>query len=308
MLRIGTLNIWFDNKLRAARTRALIVAIKQLNLDICCLQEVIPEVALEIMNAFPGWSCSDPGDGSSVAPYGVMAMVAPGTHARMCFHDLPTNMCRRLLVIECGNITVATVHLESLNNHPTRTAQLLECRRLLAPFEDVLLVGDFNFDSERNFQPPHRPLENEALGVCLPDYVDVWPALRSDRGLTFDSTNNPYIPRPEHMRYDRVMSRTANWRAIRIERFGHESFDHLVELSAQERDHLERPPTPPRPVAKCSPDPFSLGIESETHLAQMLKVASESTYDSPRQEQTPFLLSDHFGLFVEIQRVDGCLS
>merc|ERR1712032_33940 len=136
---------------------------------------------------------------------------------------------------------VGTVHLESLANHPTRESQLLNCKAALAPYSNAVLVGDFNFDSERNFQAPHEPLENEALARIMPEFVDLWPALRRERGLTFDSSVNPYICRPEHMRYDRVMTRLTKYRASAIAMFGDEPVDHLVELSPKEREHADRP-------------------------------------------------------------------
>merc|ERR1719502_1450062 len=102
-------------------------------------------------------------------------------------------MARQLLVTQLEDFAIGTVHLESLANHPTRQEQLRICKSVLASHKNAILVGDFNFDSERNFAPPHDPLENEALAQIMPDYIDLWPSLRAERGLTFDSTVNPYI-------------------------------------------------------------------------------------------------------------------
>eukprot|EP00746_Dinoflagellata_sp_MGD_P074188 gnl/MRDRNA2_/MRDRNA2_300002_c0_seq1.p1 gnl/MRDRNA2_/MRDRNA2_300002_c0~~gnl/MRDRNA2_/MRDRNA2_300002_c0_seq1.p1 ORF type:complete len:158 (-),score=24.32 gnl/MRDRNA2_/MRDRNA2_300002_c0_seq1:94-567(-) len=100
----------------------------------------------------------------------------------------------------------------------TREQQLTICAEGLAPFSDALLVGDFNFDSERNFLPPHKPLHNDALQRLGPEFVDVWAALRSDRGFTFDGGSNPHVKnKREQMRYDRVLARVRNWRCKRID-------------------------------------------------------------------------------------------
>jgi hypothetical protein len=140
-------------------------------------------------------------------------------------------MSRRLLVTCLEDLAIGNVHLESLANHPVRKAQLCACERALKHFSDALLVGDFNFDSQQNWSPPHRPLENAALEEFMHGFVDVWPHLRRERGLTFDSSICPYIRKHEQMRYDRVMARVVKWVAKSIERVGHEPMD--VKLSSR---------------------------------------------------------------------------
>lgn len=311
MLRIATLNIWFDEKLRKARTKALLEVILQMDADVICLQEVVPQVAAALVAWLPRWSCSDPGDGSTVAPYGVMALVAPRIDdVQFSFHDLPTFMCRRLLVTHIRGVAVGTVHLESLASHPVREKQLRVCRRVLAPHSDALLVGDFNFDSHRNFSPPHNPLENEALVNIVPDFVDVWPALQSDRGLTFDSAVNPYIGKSEQMRYDRVMVRLAKWGAASIDMFGHQAVDDLVQLSPLEKEHAQRPPTPQRPVRRHR-EPLSWGQHSasaSTGCAQMPAVSSAEGEHTPPRARSKFFLSDHFGLIVDLAPIQSDLG
>lgn len=312
MLQVLTLNVWFGDKLRDARTKALLEVIRACAPAVCCLQEVVPEVAALLVDGLPDWNSSDPGDGSTLAPYGVMVLARPGLSARFSFHDLPTDMCRRLLVAELPGLTVGTVHLESLANHPTREAQLQACAAVLAAFPDAVLVGDFNFDSDRNFRPPHDPLENLALQRFMPDFVDVWSALRpSERGLTFDSATNPYIQAPEHMRYDRVLARLQTWSATSIELVGDTPVDHLVELSAVEIDWLERPPTPPRPapgMRKC-PD-FGFGgfdLEPSTtcdaELSPPASSADASAETPSPRKKTRLFLSDHFGLLVSFEEL-----
>jgi hypothetical protein len=160
-----------------------------------------------------------------------MTLVSPVCNPHFWFYDLPTRMSRRLLVTFLEDLAIGNVHLESLANHPVREAQLRECVQALKHFSDALLVGDFNFDSQQNWSPPHSPLENDALAEIMHGFVDVWPLLRTDRGLTFDSSICPYIRKHEQMRYDRVMARVVKWVAHSIERVGHEPLD--VDLSSR---------------------------------------------------------------------------
>lgn len=311
-MRVLTFNVWFDEKLRDARTRGLVEVLNRERPDVCCLQEVVPEVAVQLMSRFPTWKSSDPGDGSSVGSYGVMALVRPGLEVRFSFHKLPTDMDRRLLVTRLHDMAIGTVHLESLANHMTRQAQLRECSKVLAAFHqsdgsDALLVGDFNFDSERNFAPPHLPLENEALAACLPGFTDVWPFLRADRGLTFDSAICPYIRQAEQMRYDRVMSRAVAWKVDAIERVGHEQLH--IELSEREQREMARPPTPGRPSSKPRPDPFQFveALPVETPQRQDDCPAERHDvlrHETPPRKGTELFLSDHFGLIASFIRND----
>jgi len=300
MLKLLTLNLWFSDKLRHARTRAVLKLIEDERPTVCCFQEVVPEVAQLLVRSLPGWSASDPGDGSTVAPYGVMTLVAPGTPANFSFHKLPTRMWRWLLVAELEGLAVGTVHLESLANHPVREAQLEVCASVLRRHHDSVLVGDFNFDSERNFHPPHDPLENEALAQRAPGFVDLWPVLHpGERGLTFDSAINPYLDQSEQMRYDRVIARLQSWRATGIARVGHESVDP-DGLTPQEQAELERPPTPPRPSRDLKPrdSPWEQFPKEE-------EVASPASKQSGLEETPPprrgrLFLSDHFGLLATL--------
>eukprot|EP00927_Polykrikos_kofoidii_P052324 TRINITY_DN46105_c0_g1_i1.p1 TRINITY_DN46105_c0_g1~~TRINITY_DN46105_c0_g1_i1.p1 ORF type:complete len:351 (-),score=36.91 TRINITY_DN46105_c0_g1_i1:22-1035(-) len=320
-LRILALNVWFDFKLRAARTQALVALIQSAPLHACCFQEVVPEVAQMLRRALPDWSCSDPGDGSTVQPYGVMSLVSPGVAAEFTFHSMPTNMCRRLLVSNLdGRLIVGNVHLESLDNQSTREQQLCVCSRVLGASANAVLVGDFNFDSERNFKAPHAPLDNLALAKCLPGFVDVWPELRADPGLTFNSAINPYIGMHEMMRYDRVLAQLVEWQPSAIELFGREPVDHLVELTAREQDLLNRPPTPPRPSLRpCMPiwgdGVDDMSLESMTTVTPASPPQSGEPRESavaetpPGTPRTPtkargkLFLSDHFGLLVTLAHV-----
>jgi hypothetical protein len=184
--------------------------------------------------------------------------------------------------------------------------QLRICHEVLMQYPDALLLGDFNFDSERNFSPPpHVPLENAALANIMPEFVDVWPALRHERGLTFNSDLNPYIGKPEHMRYDRIITRLASWQVQSIDMFGDEPMDQFRELSDWEQDHANRPPTPTRPQPRPRRDPFSFeqsDDEGQTNTTDGGASAQEPA--SPRA-RSRFFLSDHFGLIASLVRTSA---
>lgn len=303
MLRVLTLNIWFDLKLRAARLEALLQVIHSSDASVCCLQEVVPDVAKALRERLPEWRSSDPGDGSSVEPYGVMILVRPDTLVlSFHFHEFRTEMARRLLVAELEGITIATVHLESLGNHGHRQDQLRVCNCVLDNYADAILLGDFNFDSEKNYSPPHDPLENQALQL-IPDFVDVWQVLRqSERGLTFDSKLNTYIGKSEQMRYDRVMAKIRGWRATQIDLIGDKPVDHLVQLSAHEQAWLERPPTPPRPSLRPRDSDLWCVGEADGELAQDVLV-QRARVESPPPRKKGLFLSDHFGLLADFVKL-----
>ena len=165
----------------------------------------------------------------------VLAFAQPGIPAEFEYHPLPTDMCRRLLLVKVPGLVIGTVHLESLANPNMRREQLKCCAAILAPFADAMLVGDFNFDSEQNFKPPHDPLENSALAL-LQNFSDLWTVLRpGEAGKTFDSTLNPYIGEYERMRYDRVMAKLQAWRPKEIRLVGDEPLDH-IPLTPKEQD------------------------------------------------------------------------
>ncbi len=86
-----------------------------------------------------------------------------------------------------------------------------------------LLVGDFNFDDERNFNKhDSRPTEESLWQQQLPDFVDVWRQLKQDAGKTFDTSRNVNLDnhRSQVMRYDRIVAgphSNVEWKPASIE-------------------------------------------------------------------------------------------
>ena len=180
--------------------------------DVICFQEVTTAF-LEEVSKVPWISeeylCSDPNyDGSSLNGYGCAILCKGNLKPHFSFTDFEnSNMGRHLLAMSCEidgkgksrNVNVGCVHLESLNNAKIRKEQLLACNALLPPGRSIL-VGDFNFCSERNYDGS-LPLENDCLSDVIPSYQDVWQKLKpGEKGYTFDSQINKMLRKFEQAR------------------------------------------------------------------------------------------------------------
>jgi endonuclease/exonuclease/phosphatase family metal-dependent hydrolase len=218
-LKILSWNIWFESFAYDIRMEMIFTVIKETSPDVICLQEVLPKTIPMIMHQswYSEYDISDPGTGQSVEPYGVVLLVKKKLHAKFKVHPFPTEMARQLLTAEITKdgetILVGTVHLESLNYHNVREQQLEVCQKVFRNYKNVILCGDFNFCSYRNFAVSRKPLENDSLGAILPEFVDVWPEQHpEEKGYTFDSDSNRNIRKHEVMRYDRFMYTPARGR------------------------------------------------------------------------------------------------
>lgn len=252
-LTVVTWNVWFAPHEADARMDALFSEVLTAAPDVLCLQEVLPELAASVRASVALCAAYEisPND---IEFYGCLMLVRRSLRPSFGEVAFPSRMGRTLLIAECRHPTsgiplaVATAHLESLANAPTRARQLATAHEALSGHERALLLGDFNFDATQNFgdwrelpprpQRPTReddseddepyvgpvrmerpPLENQVLADRLPDYVDAWPALRGDDdpGHTFDGAANPYVSDPqERMRYDRVMLKGVQPTSIRM--------------------------------------------------------------------------------------------
>eukprot|EP01031_Cornospumella_fuschlensis_P034471 gene34471-41733_t len=288
VLSVLTWNIWFDFFQQAARYGGIVGIIGSLRPDVVCLQEVTTSFIRILKNSsLPSmYSISDDLTGESVLPYGTLTMVRKELHATFAFVDFPSWMNRRLLTAEIphsnGNVIVGNVHLESLDNHPTREAQLQICQKVFLPYSFYVLVGDFNFCSYRNFIRDNSVLENDSLQRILPGSHDMWldfhdPAVNP--GHTFDGKHNPLVRHKEEiMRYDRIIyydrgNAAKQWKAQSIEIIG----NFPLSDNGSERT-VFRPGVPPiRPRKAFQHD-----------------------------EQTLVYPSDHFGLYGRFA-IDGKL-
>lgn len=199
----------------------------------------------------PGAIISDiTGTGSFLPnPYGNVIIVNNPSLVAQNFEvtTFPSEFGRNLIVarfsLENGeSLAIGTVHLESLHNAKTRQLQLQICNVKLSATDHALLLGDFNFDDKRNFNPQlNEPLENDGMRASLPGWQDTWEILRpQDEGKTFDTDKNPLILRHkfERMRYDRIMFKSGRLSPSEIDMLGTEPFDKTSDGDLVISDHF----------------------------------------------------------------------
>lgn len=168
--------------------------------------------------------------GKTVIPYGVLILSRIPIH-KLTMVSLPTQMYRSALIAEfiINNeiIQVGTVHLESLDSRLYREDQLHIISKHLTASTN-LLMGDFNFDSERNWDPKETPLENDNIKKFYPKHVDLWFVLNPNdpHAKTFDTEVNTMISgtTSERMRYDRQIMNSETWKPKSIEMLGTKAF------------------------------------------------------------------------------------
>lgn len=237
-LTVLTWNVWFENVQYRRRMEYILNLVLEKSPDVACFQEVLQEFAdmiykhpivIELYHVSPFTSRG----------YGVLTMVKKEYSPQFSFVSFPTRMGRELLKASFNkdnhHVVVGNVHLESLDSAPRRAEQLRICAKELNKEAFPILVGDFNFCSERNFHNiPGAPLENDILKSTIPDFQDLWKLQirtlpvsntnveNEDRstpvkgkldsseallGYTFDSAVNSMILQHERMRYDRIMAK-----------------------------------------------------------------------------------------------------
>jgi len=226
-ITVITYNVWFDNSNRNIRWEAILELCEDQKADFVCLQEVTVEVCKGMCESpfvRENYFVSD-FDGRTIGSYGCLLLSR--FPVRFYRYRLPTGMGRWLLAAEAlGNgrrTCVATVHLESLNQAPRRREQLLLIaqRMSISNYEAMWLMGDFNFDSTRNFRKDDgNPLENLNIQDFFPG-CDVWSNLwPDDPGPTFDTVRNKMLNKQtfECMRYDRILHGpvASPWKALEI--------------------------------------------------------------------------------------------
>ena len=218
IFRVLTYNVWFDSFHFDERMQHIIHETLALNPDICCFQEVLPQFAsalhsnAELNEKYVMSSFTDSG-------YGTITLARKSLLPSFETVEFPSHMGRSLLkttvMVNSVRVGVGNVHLESLANEDRRREQLVISEQSLRDYDISVLVGDFNFCSERNFFfEANKPLENEVLKEVLPNYVDGWPYVHKSNieskrlmGYTFDSEVNKMFRKTEQMRYDRVLTR-----------------------------------------------------------------------------------------------------
>jgi endonuclease/exonuclease/phosphatase family metal-dependent hydrolase len=213
-LTLLTWNVWFGRYRFAERTAGLLDELRWRAPDVVALQEVTEELLAKLTEdplVRSTYQLSDT-DSSTFERYGVVLLSRQPIRA-LTMLPLPSQMGRRLVAVQlaCG-LTVASVHLESMDASTTRAAQL----RIIQPWllqraEQVVLMGDMNF-------APGAPEECAALD---PTFADAWDHHGfSSPGYTADGLRNAMRRRfhedPTQRRIDRVFVRTTEWRVQEI--------------------------------------------------------------------------------------------
>ena len=181
---ILTWNVWFEPFQFEARAAAVFATIAARRPAVVALQEVTPRfLALLLRERWAtedyAFSSVDTTEGDwvvntargGVCPYGCVLLVDRALQPIFHVVPLPSQMDRSLvlayLLLPGGaELTVCTVHLESLGTQPTRERQLRTISRALDPAGGPAVVtGDFNFDSRRNWSARYETAQD---GVSAP--------------------------------------------------------------------------------------------------------------------------------------------
>jgi len=202
-LRFVSYNIWFDSDAKRERAQALFVLIEHLKADFVCLQEgkasfalnssklthyyLVTNSVLEDIKASPffksGWFLSDLH--YPFRSYGVV-ILSKLRPISIIEYPLPSTMDRSAYIAQFSInnelVSVATVHLESLDSRVTRRAQLKIINDKLKASKHAFFMGDFNFDATTNYsKTDKRPIENIVLKDIMPDFIDTWHSLKPNK-------------------------------------------------------------------------------------------------------------------------------
>ena len=227
-LRVATYNVWFDPFENERRRRAIFEILEAEHVDVIALQEVTapflsallscPWVRAEYEISRIRFDASLRYDVVMLSRLPVLDFTA---------HPLTSTMGRKLhalrLEAQCGELTIAGVHLESMQNMtPARLVQIRECSAVLAASPTSVWMGDFNAAPESS--------EDEAL---LAQFRDLWPLLSSEPGYTRDTTRNAMLAQVKddrHQRIDRVLTRGNTLTPVAIRLLGTEALPDSGEL------------------------------------------------------------------------------
>ncbi len=183
-----TFNIWFDEHAFAARRDATIALIEDACPDFVVLQEVtkpfldallasevIRESFTVSLNQMPKEKRYD----------AIVLSQLPIRSASV--QPLTSTMGRNVCLVEVATrepLVIAGVHLESGSEQASaRAQQIEECVRVLGGYPQVVWAGDFNCDAG----------SAEDQQIARAGFVDAWPTLHSEPGLTRDSERNTML-------------------------------------------------------------------------------------------------------------------
>ncbi|KAH9249759.1 hypothetical protein BASA81_012566 [Batrachochytrium salamandrivorans] len=236
-MAVQSLNVCFEAPdTFATRFGALAKSLLMHKPEVVCLQEATPELVsvFQSCKVFQLYTMSPPptSGGGGNDDYGYCTLILARKELQASFLRIPftrTNMKRDLLVATFRgagweeDLAVGTMHLESLNSHPIREAQMRQAKQELSKYDNAILVGDFNFCSYRNYDKwSTARLQNDSLQTCLPGFVDQWPRLHGSPGYTFEDRRNQWkftdkLLADSQYRFDRVLAKLGTMEVVSME-------------------------------------------------------------------------------------------
>ena len=221
-LSISTWNVWFDRFHREERNNALLSELGQYKPDIMVFQEV----TMPFIRAAQACEWLREGYWISATDHNQIGvvMISRLPAARVFFHQLTSEMGRRLLVADFSNIAVASGHFESnRGSGSVRQKQFQESIEFLSRYPRAVLAGDFNCTAE--------DAESERLNA---HFVDAWDAKGEGPGYTLDTFANERARRDARcdlqVRIDRVLLQ-GDLKVQSISLLGTEAFQENVHAS-----------------------------------------------------------------------------
>ncbi len=218
-VRLVTWNVWFGIDRPLRRWEELLRTTGRLRPDVVAFQEVTKPFLKLLRNTSwvrKSYTPSDP-YGDEMDAYGSV-LLCRYPSPEVSIHRLESEMDRSLVTMKTevagAPWLFGTVHLESMEGAHLRGRQLEVTFEHLARHDNVVLMGDFNFCSAWTDENRRIP----------EDWVDVWPALRSEPGFTVDTGRNAMRlrakPQDKRVRFDRILVRSPLATPVRIELLG----------------------------------------------------------------------------------------
>jgi tyrosyl-DNA phosphodiesterase 2 len=194
-LKLLTLNLWWGARHKTERFLAVKELIEAHEPDVIAFQELTADIFQALLKSLPKFRLWPP----FPTPAGTVLMTRQDWVERGEL-KLTSFLQRRLTWMRTDEFTVATVHLESVStNTEARIQQLAEVFGCLERFDNVVLVGDFNFAPDWE--------ENRAIPL---EYCDAWKVLHpGEPGYTEDTSINlmrlKAKGKEKQVRFDRVL-------------------------------------------------------------------------------------------------------
>ena len=228
VLTVLSYNIWFDETLRLERTVSLIQTIHNLNPDVICLQEVIPEVYDILITLLTDYRYHFPKKINK--DYACVTFSKYQISKCLDYEYKNSNMGRSLVItkidypyhknsqdgisVEKLDIVIANSHFESLfkklNENGTKLEQYNTAKNLLSTlydnYKNVILCSDTNVMYH----------EEEKLNNIFTSWQDAWKLKGSNlNDFTYDSETNIYLKIKLNKfvcrsRIDRIIFKTNN--------------------------------------------------------------------------------------------------